>query len=136
MPNKPKSTHPGGHSSQYEAHAQAIDGKPWKTPHPYVEGVRVTWEGVRLVCTRGHYCGDSAWHPWDPGSGWAPEHAATLWAPDGPDEDRKLRELLPRVAELEDVEGANGIGSYRRGLRDDERGYLGFVLLHVTGGVP
>lgn len=137
-----KIKNPGrGPSPQYEDHARSIDGKDWKTPHGYIEGIRVTWRGVRLVCTRGHYCGDSAWHPWDPGSGWHPRDAAILWAPDGPDEERKLRELLPRIGELEDEQNAKAEAEARaRGtsdvfgrVRDDERGYLGRVLLYVTG---
>lgn len=45
---------------------------------------------VRLVCTRSHFAGHAAEHPWDPGAGWGPAVAATLWAPDGEVEAAKL----------------------------------------------
>jgi len=96
-------------SDQYISHAWSIDGGEWKAPHPYVEGVRVTWRGARLVCTKGHYCGGSAVHPWDPGDCWRPQHAALLWSPDGPDAVSRLYELdqadeLPEAG----VHAANG----------------------------
>jgi len=86
------------HSPQYLEHAWSIDGKSWRGSHPYVEGVRVTWSGVRLVCTFGHYAGHVAVHPWDPGYGWDERKAATLWTPDGEVEVARLRALVQDIA--------------------------------------
>lgn len=66
----------------------------WHVPHHYKLGDRVMWDGVDLVCTRDHYAGDAAGHPWDPGAGWKATKAATLWAPNGPDEWENLAAAL------------------------------------------
>lgn len=66
----------------------------WRVPCKYEVGVHVTWEGVRLVCTRAHYAGDAAVHPWDPGDGWSAAKAATLWAPNGEVEAARLRVVV------------------------------------------
>jgi hypothetical protein len=88
---------------KYNEHAQRAEGKPWEAPHPYIEGVRVLWRDVRLVCTLDHYAGYLSEHPWDPGYGWTAPKAATLWTPDGPSELEKLRELRPGDGRLRDV---------------------------------
>jgi hypothetical protein len=62
----------------------------WRVPHHYKLGDHATWFGVRLVCTRDHYAGEAAEDPWDPGAGWPEKKAATLWAPNGPVEAKKL----------------------------------------------
>lgn len=63
----------------------------WMAPRAYKVGDHVTWHGVRLVCTREHYAGEQARHPWDPGDGWTPEKAAALWTPNGKGEAGRLR---------------------------------------------
>lgn len=57
----------------------------------------VRWRGVRLICTTGHYAGDKAEHPWDPGWGWPAQIAATLWRPLGW-RDRLLLRIVARHA--------------------------------------
>jgi hypothetical protein len=80
----------GQHSIQYVRESLKHDHDVWEAPAPYVLGVQVFWRSVRLVCTRAHYAGDAAHHPWDPGYGWDAVKASTLWAPDGEDESKKL----------------------------------------------
>lgn len=63
----------------------------WRVPESYGIGDQRVWRGVKLVCTKHHYAGDAATHPWDPGDGWKVEKAATLWAPNGRVESEKLR---------------------------------------------
>lgn len=70
----------------------------WVTRHAYSVGDRATWEGVALVCTRNHYAGDAATHPWDPGNGWCVEKAATLWTPNGPIEVERLGNLRKQLS--------------------------------------
>ena len=65
----------------------------WGVPHWYHLGDRAMWRGVELVCTRDHYAGDAAEHPWDPGCCWPKWKQSTLWAPNGPVEVVKLEAL-------------------------------------------
>jgi hypothetical protein len=51
----------------------------WHAPHAYRVGDVAWWNGVRLVCTRHHYAGGSASHPWDPGWGWDEAERSRLW---------------------------------------------------------
>lgn len=53
----------------------------WETEESYHVGDHVRWGKARLVCTREHYAGPAAEHPWDPGHGWGVLEAAALWTP-------------------------------------------------------
>lgn len=68
--------------------------KPWTAPASYSVGEHREWRGVRLVCTREHYAGDAAEHPWDPADQWSAQKAATLWTPSGPEEVGRLASLM------------------------------------------
>lgn len=76
----------------------------WEAPETYELGSKVIWKGVRLTCTREHFAGDAAVHPWDPGHGWDEAKAATLWTPDGEVETARLRAgteaVDPRLAKI------------------------------------
>jgi hypothetical protein len=89
---------PKKHSDEDVAQAWEVDGGVWQVPNPYVFGVCVVWQGVRLLCTRDHYAGGDALHPWDPGHGWDVLKAASLWTPDG---DVNTARLLGMAAALE-----------------------------------
>jgi hypothetical protein len=73
---------------------KSIGVAPWEAMHLYKVGDQRCWLSVHLVCTRRHYAGDAAEHPWDPGDGWTPEKASTLWTPNGEEEAKKLSALL------------------------------------------
>ena len=94
---------PPKRTPQYIAHAWSINGHAWKIPHPYVLGVKVTWQGhpavtpVVLVCTTDHYAGHMADHPWDPGDGWNARRASGLWAPNGPVETERLIAVIRAI---------------------------------------
>ena len=66
----------------------------WDVPHHYRLGDHAIWCGVDLVCTRDHYAGWAASHPWDPAVRWPAKKAPTLWTPNGPDEAAKLSAIL------------------------------------------
>lgn len=58
-------------SDQYISHAWSIDGGEWKAPHPYVEGVRVTWRApasTAAATSEPPTCTRCAYNPgWVPG---------------------------------------------------------------------
>ena len=62
-------------------HTEQSKCSSWRVPAPYDPGDVVQWNGLRLVCTREHYAGEYAVHPWDPGDGWSERARATLWRP-------------------------------------------------------
>lgn len=86
----------GAASDDCEPSEMARKGKPggeWGYGK-WAVGDRCVWRGITLVCCTGHYAGDAADHPWDPGHGWPVERAAALWAPDGDVETARLRAML------------------------------------------
>jgi hypothetical protein len=70
---------------------RALASGRWKTGS-YDAGQTTRWRGVRLVCCTGHFVGDQAEHPWDPGWGWPSWKANALWEP-----ARKRDRLLLRL---------------------------------------
>lgn len=69
----------------------------WGPNKHYGVGDQVGWHGIRLVCTRAHFCPAGHRHPWDPAATEPEAYAATLWTPASPEDAKQLLLRASRV---------------------------------------